>query len=597
MSWIFEKSGPMGGAAGEAYANTLKSPGMPPAHVLAREAIQNSVDAGNGSKVAVKFRATNLVNSAKKGFIDAAGLADIAERAEALQLGPNSLLTIEKARTPLQLLYVEDFNAEGLSGEPHDSTSNFYRLLLSLGDRSKARTNKGSGGSYGFGKSVYSSSSAIQTIFAYTRFADEAGTEYTRIFGCGYYASHEFKKHGFSGRAWLGSKERVDKNGFRVVDPLEGAAAEELAEKLGFELRGEGEMGTSILIVDADVNFEQIVKGVEDWWWPRLVENRLDVSIIDADGNNHVPRPRRRADLKPFIDAFDIARMRAEPKQGTQFRFEPNREQGIQLGTCGVVVVPASDSGAIAVEAERCNSVALIRSPLMVVAYKNVSESSPPVVGAFMAAENDDIEITLKKSEPPAHDRWDPESTNLRDETGRASKLVTAVLSRVKAGVRRFQQTATPPTPAKQRRLTLLERALGALFKPDGHGGGLRPEPVASPLHLEFTKQPYAEATDDGMLRVKSAFSVRLDEKSVDEEVELRLRVNCPVLEDENEEGDDLPLNVSWDGVTVVVDGIDPLLFRFKLTKGDKARFNVVSEGYNPAWTVRLRPDINREDA
>jgi hypothetical protein len=44
MSWVFQESDPMGGAAGEAYANTLESPGMQ--HVLAREAIQNSVDAG-----------------------------------------------------------------------------------------------------------------------------------------------------------------------------------------------------------------------------------------------------------------------------------------------------------------------------------------------------------------------------------------------------------------------------------------------------------------------------------------------------------------------------------------------------------------------
>lgn len=597
MSWIFEKSGPMGGAAGEAYANTLKSPGMPPAHVLAREAIQNSVDAGNGAKVAVRFRAAVLANTAKKNFIDAAGLSDIAERSAALQLGPNSLATIDKARTPLPLLYVEDFNAEGLSGEPHDSTSNFYRLLLSLGDRSKARTNKGSGGSYGFGKSVYSSSSSIQTIFAYTRFADEEGDEHTRIFGCGYYASHEFRNHGYSGRAWLGSKERIDKNGFRVVDPLEGASAERLAEKLGFELRGEGQRGTSILIVDADVNLQQIVKGVEDWWWPRLVENRLDVDIIDSEGMNHIPRPRKRADLKPFIDAFDIARMRAEPKTGTQTRFEPNRELGIQLGSCGVVVVPSDDSGAMVIDAERCNSVALIRSPLMVVAYKSVSESSPPVVGAFMAAENEELEVTLKKSEPPAHDRWDPESTNLRDETGRGRKLVSAILSRVKSGVKRFQQTAAPPTPTKLRRLTVLERALGALFKPQGHGGGIGPEPVASPLHLEFTKQPYAEATEDGMLRVKSAFSVRLDDKSADEEVELRLRVNCPVLEDDNEEGDDLPLDVSWEGVRAIPDEADPFLFRFKLAKGEKAKFSVASEAYNPAWTVRLRPDIDREEA
>ena len=132
MSWVFEKSGPMGGAAGEAYANTLKSPGMPPAHVLAREAIQNSVDAGNGAKVAIRFRAVSLANSAKKAFVGASGLAGIAERADALQLGPNSLSTLDKARTPLQLLYVEDYNTEGLSGAPHDSTSNFYRRLLSV---------------------------------------------------------------------------------------------------------------------------------------------------------------------------------------------------------------------------------------------------------------------------------------------------------------------------------------------------------------------------------------------------------------------------------------------------------------------------------
>jgi hypothetical protein len=208
MVWTFERSGPMGGAAGEAYANTLKSPGMPPAHVLAREAIQNSVDAGNGAKVAVHFRSTTLSNSAKRDFAEAAGLAAIAERAEALQLGPNSLIALEKPRTPLSLLYVEDYNAEGLSGEPHESGSNFYRLLLSLGDRSKARTSKGTGGSYGFGKSVYSSSSSIQTIVAYTRFRDEGGVERTRIFGCGYYASHQFKKFGYSGRAWMGTPER-----------------------------------------------------------------------------------------------------------------------------------------------------------------------------------------------------------------------------------------------------------------------------------------------------------------------------------------------------------------------------------------------------
>ncbi len=65
----------MGGAAGEAYANTLKSPGMQPEHVLAREAIQNSVDAAvEGEKVRVSFRHVRLTGAEKAAFVDAAGL-------------------------------------------------------------------------------------------------------------------------------------------------------------------------------------------------------------------------------------------------------------------------------------------------------------------------------------------------------------------------------------------------------------------------------------------------------------------------------------------------------------------------------------------
>ena len=301
MGWLFHASDPMGGAAGEAFANTLKSPGMHHEHVLAREAIQNSVDAGLGSaKVEVRFRANTISGKKKASFVEAASLRDIAVRTEELKLaGLTCLPTLDKPGAHLRLLYVEDYNAEGLSGDPHDMGSNFYRLLLSLGDRSKSRSAHGTGGSYGFGKSVYSSSSAIQTIFAYTRFMAADGKERTRIFGCGYFVSHDFKKKSYSGRAWLGAKPKTDEFGRVVVDPLENAAADTLATKLGFELRKAGECGTSILIVDADVNTEAIVRGVEDWWWPRLVENKLDVSIQDTEGKVHFPKPKKNDTLKP----------------------------------------------------------------------------------------------------------------------------------------------------------------------------------------------------------------------------------------------------------------------------------------------------------
>jgi len=595
VSWVFQESDPMGGAAGEAYANTLKSPGMQPEHVLAREAIQNSVDAGiEGEKVRVCFKHVLLSGAAKAAFVDAAGLGDMTTRVAHLELAsPNCFAAIDRPRTPLSLLYVEDHNAEGLSGDPHEKGSNFYRLLLSLGDRSKSRTSKGTGGSYGFGKSVYSSSSAIQTIFAYTRFLGDDDEEHTRIFGCAYFASHEHRGKNYSGRAWLGTKRHEDKAGRLVIDPFEGKAADKLAEKLRFDLRVEGDRGTTILIVDATVSLSDIVVGVEDWWWPRLMAGMLDVEVYDPSGALSVPRPKKNEQLKPFIEAFDIARGMASPKQGSQALRPLNRLGETILGTCGFVVAPLNDQGNPIVRADRCNTIALIRAPLMVVAYKACSESAPVVVGAFLAS--DEIDVVLKKSEPPAHDRWDPDSANLRDAKGEGKGIVTAVMSRIRDNLKRFQREAAPPAPAKQKRLSILERALGSYFRPQGMGPKPQPDATASPLHLVFTKQPHAIPTPEGMLKLRSVFDIFLDPQATEEQVRLQLRISCPVMEDEGQEGDDLALTVKFTGVEAQPDANDHRLYRFAMKKGAKAHFAIESESYDPAWTVRLRPEIDAE--
>lgn len=593
MAWVFQESDPMGGAAGEAYSSGLMSAGMQPEHVMAREAIQNSVDAtNNGAKARVVFRRRVLSGGAKAAFVKDSGLEDIAKRVDDLQLPkPNCVENLDKPRKELSLLYIEDHDAVGLSGDPHDKNSNFYRLLLSLGDRSKAREAKGTGGSYGFGKSVYSSSSAIRTIFAYTRFAGDDGSEHTRLFGCGYYRSHEYRRKNFSGRAWLGVKNATDPAGRLIVDPYEDVQADKLAAKLGFEIRDEGDLGTTILIVDATSDMKSVITGVEDWWWPRLMAGKLDVEVYDGDGPAIIPRPKKRDDLRPFIEAFELTQGTPPKAGGTQKLAPLNKLGDVMLGTCGFVVAPLNDQGAPSVRSDWCNTVALIRAPLMVVAYKPCSETAPTVVGAFMA--NDAIDGVLRKSEPPAHDRWDPDSENLRDADGSAKSLVGSVLSRIKDNLKRFQREAAPPAPPKQRRLSMLERALGSYFRPQGMGPKHQPDQAVSPLHLEFSKQPYAIAAEEGVLRLHSAFDIFLDPESADEEVNLRLRVSCPVLEDEGQEGDDLNLIIKHKGVTAEVDPEDHRVFRFTLTKGQKAHFAIESEEYNPAWTVRLRPEID----
>jgi hypothetical protein len=597
MSWVFEDISPMGGASGEAYANTLKAPGMRPEHLLSRESIQNSVDARNEpeGKVRVRFRSQIIRGASKTHFLEAAALEDIAARAQVLELRPpNCLSALHSPANPIELLYIEDYKTKGLSGEPHDMSSDFFRLLLSLGDKSKARHSAGSGGSYGFGKSVYSASSAIQTLFAYTRFYDEQEKKtHTRLFGCGYYASHAYKKTFFSGRAWLGKKPHRDSQGRVVVDPLEDSMADTRAKELGFTLRDPSETGTTILVIDAAIEPIEIARGIEDWWWPRLVENQLDAEVIDADGKSLVPRPKKRGDLRPFIEAFEIARQRTPPQAGLQKYQKLNNVGHVELGSCGFCVVPLTDSGPVVGE-DRTNTVAMIRAPLMVVSYTRFSQGTPPVIGAYCAA--DTVDEYLKLSEPPAHDKWDPDSGNLRDKSGAGKEIVNAVLSRVRSNLRRFQADAAPPPPPKQKRLSVLERTLASFFKPLGQGSEEPPEPSYSPLHLVYSQQPKPEPTPDGKIRLKTAFSVSLDERADDEVVELKLRVASPVIEDDNQEGDDVPVKITSKDVSAKpVDG-DPASVLFKLKKGLRARFAVVSEPYDPTWTVRVRPEISRED-
>src|SRR5437868_589875 len=116
VAWVFERSLRMGGAAGEAFRNVLSASGMHPADVLAREAIQNSVDAKakGEDKVSIRFVAKALTDEDKLAFADAAGLSDIAPRYKELKFKePNCMQTLSDASMPLPLLFIEDFQTTG----------------------------------------------------------------------------------------------------------------------------------------------------------------------------------------------------------------------------------------------------------------------------------------------------------------------------------------------------------------------------------------------------------------------------------------------------------------------------------------------------
>ena len=491
---------------------------------------------------------------------------------------------------PLKLVYVEDFYTTGLDGPPHDSSSRFHRFLLSVGDSGKVHDGHNTGGSYGFGKSAFSSNSGIRTIFAYSRYRGEDNAPHTRLFGCGYFRSHRFGGGEFNGRAWLGCSRDANGSGAQIVDPLEDEVADTLAVQLGFGLRALDQFGTSVLIVDTALEAEDLKGGVEEWWWPRLVDNELDVEVISPDGSRHVPRPRARPDLRPFIDAYEIAiGTNPNPTAGRERRQEFRRMHGLELGVCGLKVLDVPTEGEnYPVPEERLNSMALIRVPGMVVQYyRRWQQGTPVLAGVFVASEQ--IDDTLKLSEPPAHDRWHPESSRLRDLDDNHRRAVQSVLGRIYQTVRTFRKDASPPPPPKSRRFSTLERELANFLV--GRGPKQPIEHSSAPINLQFVQSPEAVPTNDGRLRVRAEFQVQLKDDADIQATRLRLKVKCVVLED-RAEGDPVAYNLQSDADGLSTDETDPNSFFFPIDHEAPVRFSIVSDPYDPLWTVRLQPDI-----
>lgn len=393
MSWVFQPTSPMGGATGEAFSNVLHATGMATSAVLAREAIQNSVDAidtDGADKVKVVFRRTSFTGTLKKQFVKELDLqGEFRGRKDLLGLQQgNCIERVDRVEAPLEVLYIEDHGTHGLFGDPHSSQSHFHRLLLSLGDGSKAREGGSTGGSYGYGKSVYSANSRVRTIVAYSVFdprPDDKG-HHARLMGCSYFKSHVIAGREFTGRAWFGDPKRSTEE---KVFPFEDEAAHRVAEGLGFMRRERHQTGTSILIVDCPVGVEQLRHSIEEWWWPRIIEDGLDVQIREDDQVVSPPRPRSRPDLVPFIHCFEMAIGRSIPTGRHDRTNKFKSLNGVPLGNYGFTIVKREDDTDEDVQ-KKLNRVALIRTPRMVVAYMDVGTLALPCMGVCMAAEEVD---------------------------------------------------------------------------------------------------------------------------------------------------------------------------------------------------------------
>jgi len=505
--------------------NVLQNAGFSDEEILVREALQNSCDAhepGSDSPVTVKITKQTLTGARKSALVAALALdaAPADRKAVAGFSEDNALKHIASPRKPLTVMTIEDHYTHGLGGawDGVEENDHFGRLVVTLGNDDKSENERGLGGSFGFGKTVYGKASGIGIVVYYSVFkpSRQSGKAYARLMATGFFPPHQLRGRKSNGFAFYGAPE----NEGGEVGPFVDEEAHRIAVECGLVRRDPGDYGTSILILDCDRDISAMRVAAETFWWPRLIRNELVVSFDDGAGPQY-PRPKQNETLAPFIECYrnlldDTA---APPK--TQL-YQPNRFRERSLGRLSCTAINAANPLA--------NHVALVRQPGMVVQYCKVgSDSLEPCAGLFHGHE--DVEKILTYSEPPSHHEWDHNADRLKKKFQQEGiDTVKTIHDRIGKYFREFQRLQEPPIPEGGPLPKELSRLLGKFLSLPG---GVHPtlEPADRPVSISVQED---RIQDGDTLQDTALITLAVDEsdESAPNELECVLTIQHEILGD-----------------------------------------------------------------
>lgn len=581
--WFYERERANGGAGGEAFRSIFNGSGLDAASRLAREAVQNSVDAARlGAQAAVLMEMKAFSGGQLEEFWEAAGLEQVAARVEHLRLHETNAL---RARPdPLRVLYIHDTGTTGLSGDPTSPSSKLRKLLMEIGGSQKIESDEHSGGSYGFGKAVYSASSRIAVIFAYSRTVDQNDEPISVLMGCAYHNGHVFDGKPTNGRAFFGEEVKLE-NDIRH-DPFLNEEADAIAEKLGMQ-RKLGEIGTTIAVVDCVLDMNDIRRGIEKSWWPKMRIENFKVRMLDENGKKLFPQPMKDPELLPFIKAIEVALGRTDPQSGISKLQKSFHRVGddLKVGHLGLFVRdPEDEYDEDSDQPDLRDKIALIRSPGMVVDYYGKGQvNHPPVAGVFIA--DDDLDAILRRAEPPAHDRWDPNADRLNRDKAEP-EIVAEVLKRIWGQLRSFQRSARPPEDKSGGRLLELERALARMLGTSGRsvpsGEGQGPTPISLQPKVQV------EAVGDE-LKVTGKVVIKLKDDQT-EALPVVVGMKLSAVDETGRHIDDIKLDADFgDTDSTFTEGLG---WEVALDPGQTIAIAIESSPYDPEWTVDFVPSV-----
>ncbi|MFF0487453.1 hypothetical protein ACFYTQ_00375 [Nocardia sp. NPDC004068] len=421
--WYSQPFPPEGASAAEGIRNQLGKPELDYLTILVRESAQNSWDARAEEDGTVRFRMD----------LQTVGAANApAWRQHLLRGAPSDAhLPVRKAlQQPLiRVLSISDRGTQGLGGPTRaddvgdDCDRDFVSFLRNIGE---PRDKMLGGGTYGFGKGILYLVSKPGVVLVHTRCRYEGRYE-TRLMGAAlwksYIGSTPEGERRFTGRHWWGDTSKD------VIEPLVGSDAERIAQQLGLATFEEHETGTTITILDPDLDDREpseaaayLAETIAWQLWPKMLP-RKEVAgsapmdfVVTCDGIDYpVPAPGGRGHpLRLFVSAY-------QEMAGTEGRELRSRRPKKLLGRFGIDrrVAPPFEVTAAAAAAGmdgHLHHVCLMRPAELVVTYwAGPTPPSEMVCYAGVFRVDPAMDAVFAAAEPPTHDGWNFQTLEDRD--------------------------------------------------------------------------------------------------------------------------------------------------------------------------------------
>jgi hypothetical protein len=277
---------------------------------LVRESIQTAIDARAGSDPVHARFALHRASIDETGALDY--LAGLEPHLAALK--PPVRWPIDSTADDIRWLVYEDFHTTGLCGDPaivddpppgHPEREDFYWFWRNVGRSAKTGEKLGR---WGLGKTVFPSSSDINTIIGLTRRVDD---DRLLLMGQAVLRNHTIKSNRYLPYGLLSDPDTAGETPM----PLEGPAAAAVVSDV-FRLRRRNETGLSLVVpfVREGITAEAIARSVCIHFFVRILRGELTVETIDENG---------QALLISAATIDDVVKKVAWQHQGSQKKVSP----------------------------------------------------------------------------------------------------------------------------------------------------------------------------------------------------------------------------------------------------------------------------------